>query len=84
MHPSEGPVRWKERGMFYLLSYLSLTTTTKSYQQKVERKVTGSVCVCVCVKKKHLVNFCVLVVPRVNFSPNSDDKMSSFKCLLPI
>jgi hypothetical protein len=85
MRSSEGPVRWKERGVFYPLSFPFLFVIGhNNNNKKLTSKGNGrrerkSVCVI-----KHLVNFCVSPEARVNFSPNSDDKMISFKCLLPI
>ena len=95
MYPSKKPVRWKDGGVrshchpaatlgnFHLLSFpfLFVIDHNNNKKQAAVRMAKEGKCVC---EKKHLVNFCRSAVPHVNFSPNSDDKMSSFKCLLPI
>ena len=100
IYPSQKPVRWKDGGVrsrchpaatlgnFYLLSFPFLFVIDHDNNKKQATVKVGKnrkcVCVCVCLCEKHLVNFCRSTVPHVNFSTNSDDKMSSFKCLLPI
>lgn len=94
MCPCTKPMRWKDGrvrphchlvaklGNFYLLSFPFLFVidhNNNKEQAAVKLGKERNVC-----EKKHLVNFCRFVVLHVNFSPNSDDKMSSFKCLLPI
>lgn len=92
MWTAKHPQRWKERvfrsqnhlvttlGTFHLPSFPFLFVIDHN-NNKSSRKGGQTDRVCV---KKHLVNFCVSAMPPVNFSLNSDDKMSSFKCLLPI
>ena len=73
-------------GNFYLLSFPFLFVIDHNNNQKQTALKLEKEKKCVWKKKKkpHLVNFCRFAVLHVNFSPNSDDKMSSFKCLLPI
>jgi len=99
MYPCTKPMRWKDGGVrshchlvatlgnFYLLSFpfLFVIDHNNNNNKKQTAVKLGKEKKCVCEKKKkHLVNFCRFALLHVNFSPNSDDKMSSFKCLLPI